>query len=94
MDHSPSSILRFVQDPWGRPDRARLELNWSRIEEFTRYFLGDYLAGFCSEQTRQELLERIAGDYDCSACVRTDSDWEARNASSMVFSRARERDWL
>jgi hypothetical protein len=82
-NHLPSSILRFAQEPWVRPDAAPVTLTWEMLADYTNFFLGEYLDQFRATESgkdfsRDALIEAICNDRDCLACLKTAQGWESR----------------
>lgn len=86
-NHIPHSILRFAQQPF-QGQAVPVLFNWKILEDYTGFFLGDYLHRFIQEKnpvgfSREAFLKSVAGDYDCIACVLSLSGWEAKNVTEL-----------
>jgi hypothetical protein len=64
-------------------------LSWNIIRTYTVFFFEDYLTGFegtgrRAGYSRQSLLQALARDQDCTACVLTATGWESKHVLELL----------
>jgi len=84
-----NSILRFAQDPGEDAEADPVTLTWPLLEDYTTFFLEDYMGRFMASDARlrilrSEFIKAVADDEECVPLVKAGNRWEPRPIARLL----------